>query len=146
MTFYSVPNNIMPFCYMPNKHYGFWQDPPPIPCSRMKHEEGTNMYYEVKWVMMTCNISFRFGWYIPEAFAAKSPPIKDHWRAFTNSKVTALFSPTSVDEEFILSQMKRSDGRWGYFNFHFYLVVESGILMHSEEYFGYFHIFWMVWK
>ena len=53
----------------------------------------------------------RFGWYMPEAFAAKSPPIKDHWRAFRDPKVTSLFSPSEADEKFILEQMKAPDGR-----------------------------------
>ena len=53
---------------------------------------------------------FRFGWYIPEVFATKSPPIKDHWRAFTNPKVTSMFT-SSKDEEFIKKHTKREDGR-----------------------------------
>ena len=48
---------------------------------------------------------------MPEAFAAKSPPIKDHWRAFRDPKVTSLFSPSEADEKFILEQMKAPDGR-----------------------------------
>ena len=55
--------------------------------------------------------STRFGWYIPEIFAKNSPPIKDHWRAFTNPDVTVSFKPSEEDFNYISKMMKQPDGR-----------------------------------
>lgn len=51
-----------------------------------------------------------FGWYMPEKFASQSPPIKDHWRAFTSEKVAEMFSPSDQDMNFIKQRLKKSDG------------------------------------
>ena len=54
----------------------------------------------------------RFGWFLPESFASNAPPIKDHWRAFTTSKVAKLFAPASAKEKnYIYAQMKNEDNR-----------------------------------
>lgn len=52
----------------------------------------------------------RFGWFIPNAFAQSTPPIKDHWRSFSTNEVANLFAPTSHVLNFILKNLKRSDG------------------------------------
>lgn len=43
----------------------------------------------------------RFGWFIPENAADNSPPIKDHWRAFTSTTVSKMFSPSDEDYKII---------------------------------------------
>jgi hypothetical protein len=60
--------------------------------------------------MQPCFI-FRFGWFIPERFAAETPPIKDHWRAFTTTDIAQLFAPSPQDLQFIYQQLKQPNGR-----------------------------------
>ena len=62
-------------------------------------------------------------------FAAKSPPIKDHWRAFTNPKVTTMFSSSLIDIEFIKTHMKREDGRYVNLQLYTYFTYTKAIML-----------------
>ena len=53
----------------------------------------------------------RLAWFIPSEFAAKSPPITDHWRAFKSPKVTEKFSLGQADLEVIKALTVDSNGR-----------------------------------
>jgi hypothetical protein len=55
--------------------------------------------------------ALRFGWFIPERFARSTPPIKDHWRAFTTPEVAGLFAPSEDRLQFIRQQLRNKDGR-----------------------------------
>ncbi|XP_040568562.1 uncharacterized protein [Lepeophtheirus salmonis] len=54
----------------------------------------------------------RFGWYIPERFAKQTPPIKDHWRAFTDENVTRYFIPPQRLRRRILASLKDENNRY----------------------------------
>ena len=56
-------------------------------------------------------LNFRFGWFVPTAFASHAPPIKDHWRAFLDENIANMFSLDRDDLAFVKRNAKTSEGR-----------------------------------
>ena len=68
-------------------------------------------------------------------FATKSPPIRDHWRAFIGD-VAKDFAPSQKDLEFIKEQTVRDNGRYTHLNHceDFLILTDNSDFYYNRNY------------